>query len=115
MRTRNDLFEEAKSFWPLNLKIKIFRNEENGFMCNPSLVDIYREIESHIAPNEEWKKISTWSFHQALWNLAEISAQAGKDAIYARDVNFYDFNRMMLDNLSGSEWADFNKIYSGWR
>jgi hypothetical protein len=105
------LFMKARSLWPLDLGLMVYETSPGEFSCNPSLVKLYRQIEDEISPTDEWNKIATWSFHQALWELALKAYREGRGVVYPRDVLRSDFDRMVLDNLTGAEWADMRQEY----
>jgi hypothetical protein len=97
-----ELFERTRDRWPVYVHIR----PKDGVPCfetNPSLLDVYRKIEADceraeaLTPEDEWTNLANWSFHQALWSIAERSEEGHLN----RDqVTFQMFENCMKRNLS---------------
>ena len=108
------LFEEAKKRWPQSFHITP-TDEMPSFEADPALEAIYRSIEDSCNPtgawtqSDEWTKLANWSFHQALWQLAE---QVSEDRLILREeVSFDAFDRWMHFNLSEEIWTSERQEY----
>ena len=100
------LFDLARKRWPLSIHV-VPRDGTPNFEAEPGLVAIYEAVEaSHQStgdwtPQDEWQGLANWSFHQALWKLAERSAS---ERDIARDeVTFQMFDEEMRSNLWGDD------------
>ena len=103
------LLERTRERWPTNVRV-CPRDGVPCFEADPSLVDLYRAIEAACEPKgdwtaeDEWTKLANWSFHQALWAIAERS---GERQIYRDEVTFEMFDKYMKENLSGDDcWIE---------
>lgn len=76
------------------------------FETNPSLLDVYRKIEADcepteaLTPEDEWTNLANWSFHQALWSIAERSEEG---RLNRDQVTFQMFDNCMKRNLSADD------------
>ncbi|WP_152414756.1 hypothetical protein [Blastomonas sp. AAP53] len=100
------LFENTRERWPATVYVR----PSKGVLCfvaEPSLVDVYEAVEGSCAPSgewtaeDEWTHLANWSFHQALWALAERSAER---QLHRNDVTFHMFDERMRFNLSDECW-----------
>ena len=103
---KTKLFEQTRERWPLTVHV-LPTNGVPCFEAVPSLVDVYRTIEVSCEPEGEWRAedewigIANWSFHQALWALAESSSQRH---LHREEVTFEMFDKCMRENLSEDCW-----------
>lgn len=102
------LFEQTRERWPLTIRV----TPTNGLPCfeaQPSLAEVYQDIEASCEPagewtrEDEWTKLANWSFHQAFWGLAERSS-SGRH-IGREEVTFDMFDEWMRSNLSDDDWS----------
>ena len=105
---KTKLFERTRERWPLTIRV----TPADGLPCfeaEPSLVEVYRTVEASCEPagewtrEDEWTKLANWSFHQALWELAERS-DSGRH-IQREEVAFEMFDEWMRSNLSDDCWS----------
>lgn len=100
------LFERTKERWPLAVHVRPIDGAP-CFVAEPCLVDVHAAIEASCAPSEEWTAeddwtgLANWSFHQALWSLAEHSEEG---LLHRDEVTFLMFEECMRDNLSDESW-----------
>jgi hypothetical protein len=100
------LFERTRERWPLKVRV-LPTNGVPPFEAKPSLVDVYRAIEASCEPagewtaEDEWVNLANWSFHQALWALAE---RAGDRQLHRDEVTFEMFDKCMREHLSDDSW-----------
>ncbi len=79
------------------------------FEAEPPLGDIYDAIELSCSPtdkwssDDEWTNLANWSFHQALWSLAERTKSTKN--IHREEVTFEMFDERMRVNLSDESWS----------
>ena len=105
---KRKLFERARDRWPSVVRV-VPTDGVPRFNAEPSLVEVYRAIEEACEPpgewtsEDEWTGLANWSFHQALWALAEQSSS--ERAIDREDVTFEMFDERMRSNLSDDCWA----------
>ena len=102
------LFEQAKDRWPRSIRVC----PTNGFPpfdAEPSLVDVHRGIQAACDPKGEWTEeddwtgLANWSFHQALWRVAEQSIET-RD-LDRDEVTFEMFEAYMRSNLADDCWV----------
>ncbi len=100
------LFERTRERWPLTVHVRPI-NGVPCFVAEPCLVDIHEAIEASCAPSgewtaeDEWTGLANWSFHQALWSLAERSEEG---QLHRDEVTFLMFEECMRSNLSDESW-----------
>jgi hypothetical protein len=100
------LFERTRERWPLTVRVRP-TNGVPPFDTQPCLVDVHGVIEASCAPagewtaEDEWIALANWSFHQALWALAEGS---GERHLHRDQVTFDMFDECMRSNLSDDCW-----------
>jgi hypothetical protein len=91
------LFEATKSLWPATIDLA---KDPGG----PH--DIYWALEKIVPPDDDWKQIAMWSFHQALGEMEKQASATGVSIISPHAIRFADFDRRMRSNLAGDEcWA----------
>ena len=104
---KGKLFERTRERWPLAVRV-VPADGMPCFKSEPSLVEVYRAIEAYCEPtgertaDDEWTALANWSFHQALWTLAERS-NLERD-IQRDEVTFEMFDERMRSNLSDECW-----------
>ena len=111
---RTRLFEEAKARWPT--RMRVFPTDGvPPFAAVPSLVDVYNDIQASCDPEgdwtdeDDWTGLANWSFHQALWAVAE---QTTTERYVDRDeVAFERFDECMRSNLSADCWVAERRLY----
>jgi long-subunit acyl-CoA synthetase (AMP-forming) len=103
---KQELFERIRMLWPDVIELK-----SEGFSTTsvPQLLNkIYRQIESEIDKDDHWTQIAIWAYYQS---ISEISVTKGFK-VYPREVDFFEFDRMMIQNLKGDEcWEHEKRIY----
>lgn len=111
---RRRLFEEARDRWPRSIRIYPTKGFPS-FDAEPSLVEVHTVIQSACQPKGEWTQqdewigLANWSFHQALWAVAE---EAVAERQLDRDeVTFDRFDECMRSNLSDDSWAAERQEY----
>lgn len=87
------LFESTKALWPRTMLLS------DADAAN----DVYWANEKAIPPDESWRQIALWSYHQAVTELAERAAAQGLLTIRPREVRFEAFDRWMRLNLHGDD------------
>jgi hypothetical protein len=103
---KTKLFKHARERWPLTVRV-LPTDGVPCFEARPCLVEVYRAIEASCEPagewtaEDEWKNLANWSFHQALWALAE---RAGERELRRDEVTFEMFDRCMRENLLDESW-----------
>lgn len=101
------LFERTRGRWPPNVRV-VPTAGVPCFKTTPNLVDVYAAIEASCEPKgewaaeDEWTQLANWSFHQALWALAENSG--AEKHINREQVTFEMFDEQMRLNLSDDCW-----------
>ena len=104
---KTKLFEQARGRWPLTVRV-FPKHGTPCFEAKPCLGDVYRDIETSCEPvgdwtaEDEWTKLANWSFHQALWALAE---GAGERLLHRNEVTFMMFDECMRENLTDDCWG----------
>lgn len=108
------LFEQTKGRWPR--RIRVFPTSRFPFFyAEPCLVDVHSRIQAACDPKGEWSKddewtgLANWSFHQALWTVAQQS-KTERD-IDCDEVTFEMFDECMRSNLLSESWADERRQY----
>jgi hypothetical protein len=108
------LFQQTRERWPSTVRVSPFDGVQS-FQAQPSLVGVYRAIEAHCEPKgewtaeHEWAKLANWSFHQAIWALAEDTTS---ERDLSRDeVTFEMFDEAMRFNLSDDCWTSERAEY----
>ena len=107
------LFERTQERWPLTVHVRPI-NGVPCFVAEPNLVDVLEAIEASCAPfgewtsEDEWTGLANWSFHQALWSLAEHSEER---LLHRHEVTFLMFEERMRANLSDESWKAERLIY----
>lgn len=102
------LFERTRGRWPRTVSV-VPKEGVPCFESSPSLTDIYRAIEVSCEPagdwtaEHNWTSVANWSFHQALWSLAE---RAGERDLSRDEVTFDMFDKCMRENLSDDCWDE---------
>lgn len=100
------LFERTRKRRPLTVHVRPV-NGVPCFVAKPCLVDLHGVIEASCAPSgewtaeDEWIGLANWSFHQALWSLAEHSEEG---PLNRDEVTFVMFEECMRSNLSAESW-----------
>ena len=105
---KSRLFEQAKNRWPH--RIRVFpTNGFPAFDAEPSLVDVHDDIQAACDPkgewteDDEWMGLANWSFHQALWAVANQST--GERDLGRDEVTFEMFDECMRSNLADDCWV----------
>ena len=86
-----------------------------SFASKSNLYDVYRAIEAACEPKgewtaeDEWTGLANWSFHQALWLLAEQST--AERIVYRDEVSFEMFDARMRANLLDDGWIAERQKY----
>ncbi|WP_054114276.1 hypothetical protein [Marinagarivorans algicola] len=102
---KKKLFDKTQALWPKVLK-------QDTLLAQSSLAqvlnDLYYRIEASISENDHWMQISIWAYYQALPKESN-----GEITDFSpHDVDFDEFDRMMVQNLNGDEcWAEERNIY----
>ena len=100
------LFERTRERWPLTVRV-LPTTGVPSFEAHPCLVDVHEAVEVSCAPagewtaEDEWIGLANWSFHQALWALAERS---GERHLHRDEVTFDMFDDCMRSNLTDECW-----------
>lgn len=108
------LFEFARERWPLTMRV-LPTNGFPSFASKSNLYDVYRAIEAACEPKgewtaeDEWTGLANWSFHQALWLLAEQST--AERIVYRDEVSFEMFDARMRANLLDDGWIAERQKY----
>lgn len=108
------LFEQAKDRWPRRMRV-FPTNGFPSFDAVPSLVDVHSDVQVACDPKgewteeDEWTGLANWSFHQALWAVANQS-NAERD-IDRDEVTFEMFDECMRSNLSADCWVNERRQY----
>jgi len=103
---KTKLFDGTREQWPLTIRV-LPKDGVTRFDSDPCLNDVYRAVQAGCEPagewtaEDEWANLANWSFHQALWALAE---RAGERHLYRDEVTFEMFDRCMRNNLSDDSW-----------
>ncbi|MBB4155688.1 hypothetical protein GGQ80_003613 [Sphingomonas jinjuensis] len=78
-------------------------------------MDLYNGVQAACDPANEWTEehewtgLANWSFHQALWTIAE---QATEERDVGRDeVTFEMFDDCMRSNLAANCWVAERRKY----
>lgn len=104
---KKDLLERARERWQSVVRV-VPKDGVPSFEAEPCLVEMYRTIEASCAPKgewapeDEWTNLANWSFHQALWALAEQSVSIKH--LRREEVTFEMFDEWMRFNLSDDCW-----------
>lgn len=98
------LFETTRALWPATVRVS----------DNPSAThEIYRANEDAISPNDDWRRLAIWAFHQAL-EAHERRALAKGLPLLPQEVAFDEFDARMRANLNGADcWSDERAEYEG--
>ena len=113
---KRKLLEKTRERWPLCFRVTP-TDGVPSFEAEPKLGDVYQTIEASCAPadewteSDEWTNLANWSFHQALWKLAEQAAT--ERHIHREDVTLDMFDDWMRFNLSEEGWAAERREYEG--
>jgi hypothetical protein len=108
------LFKRTLERWPSTVRVSPFDGVP-GFQAQPSLVDVHEAIEAQCNPGaewsgeDEWTKLANWSFHQALWALAE--GTTSERDLSRDEVTFEMFDDAMRFNLSDDCWTSERAEY----
>ncbi|KQM21442.1 hypothetical protein ASE73_15440 [Sphingomonas sp. Leaf24] len=108
------LFERARKRWPLAVHVTP-TNGSPPFAAKPCLVEVYQAIEAACEPTgertdeDEWTGLANWSFHQALWAVAERSVS--ERLVYRDEVSFEMFDARMRTNLLDDCWIAERQQY----
>lgn len=103
---KQELFERIRMLWPD--VIDLGSESSSPSPVTQLLNKIYRQIESKIDDDDHWMQIAIWAYYQS---ISEISVTKGFK-VYPRNVDFLEFDRMMIQNLKGDEcWEHERKIY----
>lgn len=100
------LLERTRKRWPLTIRV-VPKDGVPCFEAEPCLNEVYQAIEASCEPAGEWTAednwvhVANWSFHQALWGLAERS---GERNLSRSEVTFEMFDHCMRENLSDGCW-----------
>jgi hypothetical protein len=99
------LLNRVKSLWPDAITLRPDGGQE-------ALNSIYWPLEEGLEDHgDEWIGLGAWAFHQALGELAQIKAKAGRAALRPADVSLEAFDRWMRNNLSDESWSEVRKEY----
>jgi hypothetical protein len=113
---KRKLFESTRERWPSFVEV-VPADGLPSFKTTPNLTDIYTAVEaacesaSERTAEDEWIGLANWSFHQALWVLAENLGLQGK--VFREDVTFEMFDAQMRSNLSDDCWRLERLEYEG--
>ncbi len=115
-KTRRELFEDAMKRWPESVMISEEQPRiKHCVFTEPCTNDIYSKIEENIGVNDNWRQVSTWSFHQAVDVLGRRLYKKGERALKFKDVSFKSFNSKMLGNMKEDApidyWKEEREIY----
>jgi hypothetical protein len=111
---KTKLFQQARDRW--QRKMRVF--PKNGFPpsdVKPNLIDVHRDIQAACDPKgewteeDEWTGLANWSFHQALWAVAEQSITERN--VDRDEVTFEMFDECMRSNLLADCWVAERKAY----
>jgi hypothetical protein len=100
------LFERTRGRWPLTVHV-VPKEGVRCFEATPCLNEVYRTIEASSKPagewtaEDNWTHVANWSFHQALWTLAERPDERHLDR---NEVTFDMLDRCIRENLSDDCW-----------
>ncbi|MDO9490497.1 MAG: hypothetical protein Q7J32_19170 [Sphingomonadaceae bacterium] len=103
---KNRLFERARERWPLVFRVMPVEGVP-CFESKPCIAEVYRDIEASSQPEgegtpaDEWKALAHWSFHQALWALAQ-QVEWERD-LHRDEVTFEMFDEWIRSNLAGDD------------
>ena len=108
------LFEDARKRWPCRFRITPTDGTPR-FEADPALAAVYQSIEASCNPvgvwtaGDEWRKLANWSFHQALWQVAEHVSE--ERSVHREEVSFDAFDHWMRFNLSDEMWKQEREAY----
>jgi hypothetical protein len=108
------LFEQARDRWPRRMRVFPTKGFPR-FNAEPSLVDVHNDIQAACDPKsgwteeDEWTGLANWSFHQALWAVADQSTE--ERDVDRDDVTFERFDECMRFNLSADCWTAERREY----
>lgn len=108
------LFEQARDRWPTSIRV-VPTNGFPPFDADPSLVDVHGDIQAACDPKgdwteeDEWTGLANWSFHQALWAMADQSTS--ERCIHREQVTFEMFDEYMRSNLLADCWVTERQQY----
>ncbi len=96
------LYETTRALWPATVRVS----------DNPNAThDIYRANEDAIPPNDDWRRLAIWAFHQAL-EVHERRALAKGLPLLPHEVAFHEFDARVRANLNGADcWLDERAEY----
>lgn len=108
------LFDKTRALWPKFIDKEVALEHSGSAQI---LNELRYKIEASISEDDHWMQISVWSYHQALWAYLLQSVNSTKSnkeiaELSLHDVEFDEFDRMMIQNLNGDDcWAEERKIY----
>lgn len=105
---KQELFERTRMLWPEVIDLPSVSESGSRSDVAQLLHEIYRQNESKFDENDHWMQLAIWAYHQSI-----SKAYVENDfKVYPRDVDFSDFDQMMIQNLKGDEcWEHERKIY----
>jgi hypothetical protein len=96
------LFEATRALWPANILLS-----ENSNAAN----EVYASNEKTFLPNDNWRQLALWAFHQALVTH-ESRALAKGTPLSPHEVTFSEFDAQMRANLNGDDgWLEERAEY----
>ena len=109
--SRKEAFEATRSLWPNEIRILESHDAASVSNASPQLWNIYQEVESKLPVEDDWAKLTAWSFHQALDKLGRRRARERRESLRPMDVSLASFDTMMKMNLSDEDWRDERLVY----
>ena len=109
--SKRELFDHVRAYWPDELRILANQCALPAVLTDPNDVEIYKEVEQRIGPENEWHQLAAWAFHQALDKFVRRKCSEASDVVRCKDVSFWSFDIQMNENLLDSSWDEERAIY----